>query len=207
LIGLQEVWRGALSLLDVAGLRLPNVRGADSGLGLVTPHPVEGLSFTPFAAERGVDRWKSKGMLEATVELPAQTVHVLVTHLQAGAGAKNARVRADQVGQLLGHLTGDAFPVIVLGDMNLHSADPIDQISAARLEQAGLVDAARSIGREAPTYVGSTERYDRVHVKAGAGAELIPTNAVVIAYDEDPGTANPPVLSDHLPLRVTLDVR
>ncbi len=204
--GLQEVWRGALGLLSLDHLRVPD-RGIDTGLVLVTPHPVEGLAVHAYAAERGFDAMKSKGVLQARVDMPkAGLVEVFVTHLQAGGGDKNARVRAAQARELLERVETVDVPVIVLGDFNLHAGNGVDERTWARLQAAGLTDAAFSVGEEGPTYLASDQRFDHVYLRDGGDVRLQATAAQVVPYDDDPLTVAPQRLSDHQPVRVRADV-
>ena len=93
-VGLQEVWRGAWGLLDL-GPRLHQLRhGGDTGLALVSPHPVSHMQTHAYDDARGIDAVKRKGVLSARVHLPgADPVVVTVTHLQAGGGLRNAQIR------------------------------------------------------------------------------------------------------------------
>lgn len=197
LVGLQEVWRGARALLDPMGLRLPG-HGGDSGLGVVTPHPVlEPPVLEPFTAGRGVDAWKSKGVLHTVVDLPlVGRSCVLVTHLQAGRADRFAEVRAAQVDQLLAVVNRCAGPVLLLGDFNLEGRSQIDERSRGRLEGAGLADLAPAAG---PTHrVG--ERYDRIYLRTPARGDWHVTSATAVAWPLDA------VLSDHLPVRATVEL-
>lgn len=206
LAALQEVWSGARGLLDLANVRFPRDE-VDSGLALVTPHDVDDVKFRTFTTARGFDRFKSKGVLRARVDLPGiGPVWVFDTHLQAGAGDANARVRAAQVEELLGEVAAVDGPALVLGDFNLHVNNPIDHRTHDRLVTAGLVDAAAVAGAVEPTYVDAIHRYDRVWVRDGRGWHLSPAAAEVVGYDDDPHTAAPPLLSDHRPVRVHLSV-
>lgn len=199
LVAFQEVWRGAVSLLGLDGLRREG-RDGDSGLALWSPHPVRDVRAHTFRAARSVDAWKDKGVLAATVDFPdLGVVRVLVTHLQAGDGSRNAAVRAAQVEQILSLV--DDRPTMVLGDFNFYVDEPLDVASAGRLAERGLVDAAVHLGSIEPTYPGSSHRFDQVWL-----AGLVPTALEVIAYDDDPRTRNPPRLSDHRPVRVGIEV-
>ncbi len=184
--GLQEVWRGAVSLLP-----LPSIRreyGGDSGLALVTPHPVSNAVQHTFQAERGFDRFKSKGLMTTEVWVDEREPLVVgVTHLQAGGAVRNARVRADQVEEILGQVGGEDRPVLLMGDFNLYEGSDVDAATRDRLEAAGFVDVAAVAGATQGTYPGGTHRFDRIYVRDGKERCLVPSAAKVLDGD----------LSDH----------
>lgn len=194
LVGLQEIWSGARPLFSGD---LHTGSGGDAGLALMTPHEPAGLELHRFRSATGLDTLKPKGFLVAHVEIPeVGPVHVVVTHLQAGRGRRAARVRADQIAQILEHLAPVREPVVLMGDLNLYEGDPVDQHTERRLAGAGLVDAARALGAAEPTYPAQSARLDRVYVRCGDTTCLHPEAARVLASYEP--------LSDHLPLRVDL---
>jgi endonuclease/exonuclease/phosphatase family metal-dependent hydrolase len=200
IVGLQEVWRGARRLLRVPGLHLRE-SPHDTGLALVSPHPVRAMHEARYTEGRGVDRLKTKGVIWAEVDTPAAgRVSVFVTHLQAGPGPDNAAVRAAQVSQLLTHTRTTALPAVLLGDFNFDPDEPADRAAAGALAAAGFADAAAQIDREAATHPGDGHRYDRVYLRSGLRRALHARAARV--------DATPPEgpLSDHLPLRVEVSV-
>lgn len=193
LVGLQEVWRGALPFLDLDLVR-PRSEG-DSGLALVTPHRVSESREISFADAYGIDRLKQKGALATRVELPgAGPSWVVVTHLQAGSGQGSARARASQVDELIGLIPEDQGPVVMVGDFNLYQDNQADRASARRLAGAGWTDVAEASGALSPTYPDNGERFDRIFVRSGASACLAAERVEVVDV----------LLSDHLPVRATL---
>jgi len=192
-VGLQEVWRGATHLLDLDLLRRDDK--GDNGLALVTPHPTRDERVTPFEAGYGVDRLKDKAVLSTVVELPqlGDTL-VMVTHLQAGRSPGAAQARGRQIDTLLALGAQSPGNAILLGDFNLHAADPQDQASAARLQAAGWRDMAEEADDLAPTYPGEGERFDRILVRTDGVACLSPERVDVRDVQ----------LSDHLPVRAIL---
>lgn len=203
-VGLEEVWRGARPfLVSLPGLHLPDAT-ADSGLGLVTPHEVEGLGVRSYRSARGLDALKSKGLLQATVQLADGPVAVFVTHLQAGRSANDAAVRADQVDQLLAQVSRVGLPAIIMGDFNLYDKQPDDDATAQQLIDAGLVDAAATAGVIEPTYPGYPDRYDRIYVLDSDTSHWTVIGAQVIGYDKDPDTPAPDRVSDHSPVTAKL---
>jgi endonuclease/exonuclease/phosphatase family metal-dependent hydrolase len=199
IIGLEEVWYGARSFLSIPGLHLPEI-GGDSGLGLVSPHSVAGLDLHAYKTAHGFDRWKSKGLLHATVAFPEGDVAVYVTHLQAGDHPLDSAVRSEQITELLAGISGSELPTIVMGDFNLYTADPSDDDNVARLVGAGFLDVAASAGVVDPTYPGYDDRYDRIYVRDGGGSHWTVLGAEVGRYDADPTTSAPERLSDHYPV-------
>lgn len=192
--GLQEVWHGALRLFDVPGLTLPS-QDRDSGLALVTPHPVVSRETITFQAERGFDAWKAKGALVAEVDAgAAEPLVMAVTHLQSGGSAKAASVREQQVDELLAALPADR-PTVLMGDFNLYLGQPTDQATHQRLLEAGFVDVGEDRGATGGTYPGLPDRFDRIWVRAGHRC-----------LEADRAEVIDPRLSDHLAVEADLSV-
>ena len=188
IIGLQEVWNTARSLLPFQ-LRLPH--GGDSGLAVATPHPSTRPVLTPFTKARGFDGLKRKGAISTRIGLPdGQRLGVVVTHLQAGHTKAAARVRSHQVRQVLDVASSHEGSVVVMGDFNLYDDLDDDVRSTQLIEQAGYSDGAVSAGELSPTYRTGTARLDRIYVRGGQVTEAqVPTTRA---------------LSDHLPVEATL---
>ena len=186
IIGLQEVWRTARSLLPFH-LRLPSA--GDSGLAVATPYPSTRPVLTPFTRARGFDGLKRKGAISTTIGLPDDhRLNVVVTHMQAGHTKAAARVRAEQIRQVLEVADAQTGPVLVMGDFNLYD-DLDDDVSSSRLlERAGYADGTAAAG---PTYRTGDHRLDRIYVRGGT----------VLASDV-PQTD----LSDHLPVEATVAI-
>ena len=196
-VGLQEVWRGALHLLDLDLVR-PDLAG-DSGLALVTPHPVLRRSATAYDEASGSDRLKRKGVLATQIDLPdAGPSWIVVTHLQASDSAEAAQIRADQVDTLLRATSDEQGPAVLMGDFNFYAGNAEDQRSAARLRDAGWVDSTDVAGGAEATYPGNGERFDRILVRASDSRCLAPERVEVL----HPRTR----LSDHQPVRASLRV-
>ena len=195
-VGLQEVWHGALSLLDLDLIR-PRADAPDAGLAIVTPHPVRERASLTFREASGVDRLKGKGVMSATIDLPdAGPTAVYVTHLQAGSGDRAAAVRSAQVDELLAFARPEVNLAMLLGDFNLYAESELDHETARRLAAAGWADVAQLTGSEAPTYPGSGERFDRIYVTSSDEGCLEPTGTAVLEPELP--------LSDHLPVRAML---
>jgi len=198
-VGLQEVWDGAQKHLSAPGLLYPPPKG-DTGLAVASPHHATPPIVRHFTSARGFDALKKKGVIASKVTLPGKgDLWMVVTHMQAGGGPKNARVRSEQVGDVLDVVAGLEGPAVVVGDFNLYD-EPTDHDSLARLLDAGLVDAAEAQGAIAPTYRTGTERFDRVFTRSTDTVRLSAVSAQVIQYGGDV-----PLLSDHHPVHVELD--
>lgn len=188
LVGLQEVWTSARDLLGPL-LKLPEASG-DSGLALVTRLEASHPKLTPFTTARGVDALKRKGVIHSRMVISeGSVVDVLVTHLQAGDSDRAAAVRATQIDQLLALTDGLGGPTLLMGDFNLYADRVADQASLDRLRQRGFLDAARDQGALDPTYVGGTQRLDRIYVRGAT-----PVSATVPM----------PGLSDHRPVEASV---
>ncbi|MCB9664971.1 MAG: endonuclease/exonuclease/phosphatase family protein [Alphaproteobacteria bacterium] len=200
-VGLQEVWTGAAPLLPAELVRahLPG----DDGLALRAA-ALSGVATLRFHHARGFDAFKRKGALRARIATGAGEVWVVDTHLQAGHGRANGRVRAAQLAELVAWLDEVDGPVVLLGDLNLDDARPEDALALERLDRAGFRDAATTLGHLQATYPGNGHRYDRILLRDGAVLALQAEDLAVLAYDDDPHTAAPTRLSDHLPVRARL---
>jgi len=191
LVGIQELWWPWHRRLDLASVQLPATR-RDSGLalagGLASPH---GVQVAHFRHHRGPDRLKRKGVLWAVAGTrEGARLRIGVTHLQAGR--RHAHVRARQVEEIVARVEAERAPVVLMGDFNLYADSEVDQRSARSLHEAGLVDAARALAQEEPTF-GSGERFDRIYLRGGPEASLEPVEAEVLKESR---------VSDHHPVRV-----
>ena len=204
--GLQEVWHGALGLLHLDGVTVSRAEG-DSGLALVSSWPVDDVQAHTYGEARGFDRFKSKGVLQARVDVPGTgPVWVFVTHLQCGTGDVNASIRAQQARELMSVVSSAEGPAIVLGDFNWARNNALDESTWMMMQAGGLADAATSLGNDQSTYLPWQQRYDRVYLRSGDGVDLSPALAWVVPYTVDSESGDPPVLSDHQPLRVRISV-
>lgn len=196
--GMQELWSGARGLFSVDGLHYPE-EGGDSGLALVSPHPMQKVRLEPFAASRGFDGLKRKGVARTVVHVPqVGAVDVWVTHLQAGGSERAAMVRAQQVDQLLAGSPQADRPAVLLGDLNLYRDLEADTRSRQRLELAGFLDAAEDGGATEGTYVGLDERFDRILVRSASGGCAAVDGAEVVRWRRALGDEER--VSDHRPV-------
>jgi endonuclease/exonuclease/phosphatase family metal-dependent hydrolase len=204
-IGLQEMWRGAVPLTPLVLHR--GETPWDDGLAFHTAHRLDQVEARPFRAARSFDALKTKGVLRARlVRDDGPPIWMFVTHLQSGHGAANARVREQQLDTLLGFLAETRGPAVVFGDFNADAQDPEDRPLLERIEAAGLVDAAALVEHPQPTYPGDGRRYDRIFLVQRDGWALVPEQVEVITFDDDPLSAPPGRFSDHLPVEARLRV-
>jgi len=74
----------------------------DSGLLVLSRHPIVRSAAEHYALRRGVDFWAAKGVVFACVKTPSGLVNVYGTHMQAGAAPSHQRARMSQSEQLAG---------------------------------------------------------------------------------------------------------
>ncbi len=199
-VGLQEVWRGALPMLSLDRLFAPPSPQGDSGLALYSRLNVRQSSISHFETARGIERLKEKGWMTSTVDVPGfGELAVWNTHLQAQYGDKQAKVRSRQMTQILEQAARNPGPMVLVGDFNLYSSLDEDRITHDRIVAAGFVDVADATGTDTLTYdqPGEHERFDRVYVRNTDGRCLSAKAVEVIEYEE--GMA----LSDHKPVKAT----
>jgi len=121
------------------------------------------------------------------------------THFEAGGGDADDAARAAQIElmlEVMGTWSLDR-PLLLIGDLNLHSDDPVDIPQLTRLvDGAGLVDSCESIDCADPTHI------DRLLTRDGMGLTLQATE-----WEDDPrfyDAAGEP-LSDHPAIRARFD--
>ncbi len=194
-VALQEVWSGAVRHYR-RRVHRSDQRG-DDGLALDAPRGLTELNTLRFSRARGFDALKQKGALRGwSASIGAWVVS---THLQSGAGRKNAEVRRSQLTELVTWLAPLRGSVIVLGDLNLEQDDATDRATASWLAAERFDDVATTLGTEAATYPGNGQRYDRVLARSGTDTCIVPEAAHVVAWE---GAR----LSDHFAVVVRLRV-
>ena len=100
----------------------------DSGLLVLSRHPIVRSAAEHYALRRGVDFWAAKGVAFVCVWTPSGLVNVYGTHMQAGAAPSHQRARMSQSEQLAAFILRTAEPgrpIIACGDMNMgRTLDP-----------------------------------------------------------------------------------
>lgn len=203
LVAIQELWSGSEAYLSMPAER-HGIAG-DDGLAMVGRGALIDRASLHFDHARGWDVFKKKGAMRGRI--PTQDgpeLWVVVTHLQAGYGRANARVRERQIDQLLDWTAPLVGPIVFVGDFNIDTTFPEDVGAFQRLREAGLVDLAGAFGVTDATYPGDGHRYDQLFARGGSGWRVITDSVVVVHYDDDPHTAAPAMFSDHRPLRARL---
>lgn len=202
-VAIQELWRGSTPYLPMPVQR--RTVSGDDGLALGGRATLTERSSLHFAQARGWDVFKTKGAMRGRIQTRGgPDLWVVVTHMQAGYGRANARVREQQVDELLRWTQDLSGPIVFVGDFNIDSSFPEDAGVFRRLHAAGLVDLADSFGATEATYPGDGHRYDHILARGGAGWKVVTDSVVVVEYDDDPHTAAPAMFSDHRPLRARL---
>ncbi len=202
-VAIQELWSGSTAYLPMPVQRR-SVSG-DDGLAIAGRAALTDRATLHFDHARGWDMFKAKGAMRGRVHTRGgPDLWVVVTHMQAGYGRANARVREAQVDQLLRWTQDLDGPIVFVGDFNVDTAFPEDAGVFKRLRAAGLVDLADSFGATEATYPGDGHRYDHILARGGSGWKIVTDAVVVVEYDDDPQTAAPSMFSDHRPLRARL---
>ena len=175
------------ALLPLDALHFPLASG-DTGLGARTRLPVLDRLEHRFARAVGSDRLVRKGVLGLRLDL-AGGLWALNTHLQAGISAAARAVRSEQIDEIVRLLDGLDGPAVLMGDLNLYDEDAA---AVARLEEAGLRDAATEADTLAHTPRWEAARLDRILLRDGGGTTLR-IEALQVIDDLASGGA----LSDH----------
>ncbi len=165
------------------------------------------VSRTPWSSCNGVldgasDCLAFKGFSMSTLTLADDvTVEVVNLHAEAGGGAADEAVRAQNYVELAASINGlpSDTPFIVAGDFNLHGDDPVDAaVLTTFLNATNLTDACAALA------CTDTDRIDRVLYRSGADLTFTP-----VSWEADGTTTfvdgNGVPLSDHLPVNVVLD--
>jgi endonuclease/exonuclease/phosphatase family metal-dependent hydrolase len=220
LLALQEVWtpRAESVLIEAgaaAGYRSlwPSGRGA-GGLMALSRLEATSVEFTEFAVGglpqrvQHADYYGQKGYVLAQLSLGNETVALLVTHLHARYAAPGERdeylgIRASQIAELIGRVSGLRCPIVAVGDFNVREGEPEYE---CLLGLTGLVDTAAFVNARQATvvaanpYVGAghhgDERIDYVFVN-----EIVKPVAVGRDFDEPPGR-----YSDHAGVVATIEL-
>ncbi|MEO7369003.1 MAG: endonuclease/exonuclease/phosphatase family protein [Gemmatimonadaceae bacterium] len=141
LVGLQEVdvhWSERSNFVDQAALvaqrsgmnykfariyRIPNVDSTKAprefGVAILSKYPIVGFINHPITRHSTQDSTATAaplpGFLEATLDLGRKRVRVFNVHLDYRS---DPSVRITQVNEMLGYMTRDTIPTILMGDMN-----------------------------------------------------------------------------------------
>jgi hypothetical protein len=122
----------------------------DSGLIILSAHPIIKTEAQHFHTRKQWDRLASKGVIFCRIQLPnGSEVDVYGTHMQAGHsdGEQNSRDRqARQLCEfILQHSGEEGRQVVLAGDMNMGPARHPD-LSGYSVHYSSLLDARRRVG-------------------------------------------------------------
>ncbi len=216
IVGLQENFDGKNHATLAAGAGHPHVSRFDaikkdgtpkaygSGLAVLSKSAIIAEESAHYAGCHGLvdsasDCLASKGWQMARIRVGKDaTIDVYNTHLEAGGGDEDEKVRAAQVDEVLAaidkHSKGRA--VLFTGDFNLHADDKPDQPLLAKLE-AALTDGCQAVKCGHPKHI------DRVFLRDGdtVGLTAKAWKNLSADFKDDKGVD----LSDHPPLRLTVE--
>ena len=116
------------------------------------------------------DCFASKGLQRVEVNIAESVVfHIYNTHLDAGNGAEDQDVRAEQIEEILTQLNGysQGAPVILMGDFNLEPDKEDEALLLDLLQETGSV-------RHTCTEVSCPEpnHIDQIYVRSGVDVSL-----------------------------------
>ena len=95
--------------------------GVSSGVIIFSKHPIIEEKFVSYSKSKGADGLAKKGVVLAKIRFGKQDIHVVGTHLQAGASSAAKSVQKSQLAELANavNLIGDSSVVILAGDFNI----------------------------------------------------------------------------------------
>ena len=130
IVNLQEVFEQVA--IDELNARLSTrypyrIWNKNSGLYTASKFPILNTYFEEFREETSWDKYKDKGFMVMTIELPERRVKVINTHLQAERDCTARHVRVYQLFQIRSYLDKLALnqPKIFSGDFNVDKDDGI----------------------------------------------------------------------------------
>lgn len=95
--------------------------GVSSGVMIFSKYPIIEEKFVSYSKSKGADGLAKKGVVLAKIRFGKQDVHIVGTHLQAGASSAEKSVRKSQLTELANavKLIEDSSIVIFAGDFNI----------------------------------------------------------------------------------------
>ncbi|TVR80241.1 MAG: hypothetical protein EA412_04845 [Chitinophagaceae bacterium] len=101
----------------------------NSGIWILSRYPMKHIAEIQYDEAVGPDAWARKGALMVEVDFDGQPVHIIGTHLQAGAGRSGDTIRFNQNKQireeLLDKYSKENIPVLLCGDFNVRHNNEI----------------------------------------------------------------------------------
>jgi endonuclease/exonuclease/phosphatase family metal-dependent hydrolase len=122
----------------------------DSGLILLSAHPIIKTEWEHYRTRRKWDRLASKGIIFCRIKLPdGEELDVYGTHMQAGYSDSEQDSRDQQARQLADfisrHSGEEGRRIVVAGDMNMGPARNAD-LQGYSVHYSSLLDAKRRVG-------------------------------------------------------------
>ncbi len=153
LVGLQEVWSPdrwgniwGLSLFPgrAYGGRIDSGNTQNSGLAVLSQHPISNFAQLSYSNDNGNDASASKGFLQMTITKGSFQIGFFTTHTQSGSDSNDVSDRALQAQQLASAVQiyrslNPSHAVIVTGDFNMASSST--EFSVTMSNQFGGVAA------------------------------------------------------------------
>jgi endonuclease/exonuclease/phosphatase family metal-dependent hydrolase len=110
--------------------------GVSSGVMIFSKHPIIEEKFVSYSKSKGADGLAKKGAVLATIRIGKQDVHIVGTHLQAGASSAAKRVQKSQLTELANavNFIEDSSIVIFAGDFNITPDEKLFAYLSSSLE-------------------------------------------------------------------------
>lgn len=163
-----------------------------SGLFLLSRHPIVSSRFVPFTSRKyGLDRYAQKGVLHASVALPAGwNVSIFLSHLHVGKGKEDQAARREQIIQLKRMIDESPDPSVVEVDMNI-VAEKVDPRTGRLVPSDEYLWAVKTLGL--------VDTFREFHPDPNAGPESWGyTYDDTTHFSEVLGIDGPPELGRHL---------
>jgi endonuclease/exonuclease/phosphatase family metal-dependent hydrolase len=116
---------------------------AGSGIILVSKHPITDWNFVEFKDPQGSeDKWASKGLLWATIEVGFTNMRVGMTHAWTDAGGAECTNIQNLIQETLNG-SGSSMPGVLMGDFNIHRMGNITKYTKLNqlMSDAGATDS------------------------------------------------------------------
>lgn len=190
-----------------ANIRYITIFRTNSGIWMLSKHPIEKLGVTKFKQKAGFDnKMARKGALMVEMEKNGKKYHFVGTHLNAGGPIEVRRSQVVQIKELVEKHEKENVPVIIAGDFNINiKSDTYPFV----LETLGVEDGILVGDRQCTTSAkndynldnpNKCEIIDYIFYKGnGVDYEYIERRLPVIEYPFKEGRKS---LADHEPVEM-----